>query len=134
MSEITGKIYKVFDIETFQSGFQKKSLVIETDSQYPQKVIIEFLSDKIDLINSLKTDDVVKISYNINGKEWTSPQGEVKYFNSIIGWRVEKSDGTQPTNTSNSNSSKVPTATPQDAFEDENENHFSEEEDDELPF
>ena len=26
----------------------------------------------------------------MRGREWESPQGEIKYFNSIQGWRIEK--------------------------------------------
>ena len=37
-----------------------------------------------------KEGDKVKISVNHRGREWTSPTGEVKYFNSIIGWKIEK--------------------------------------------
>ena len=31
----------------------------------------------------------VRIGINLRGREWESPQGEVKYFNSIQGWKIE---------------------------------------------
>ena len=31
----------------------------------------------------------MSVGINLKGREWTSPQGEVKYFNSIQGWRIE---------------------------------------------
>lgn len=89
MSTVKGKVHKILPIETFESGFQKRSLVIETADQYPQKVIIEFLKDKISLLENLKEGNEVEVSYNLNGREWISPQGETKYFNSITGWRIE---------------------------------------------
>jgi len=30
----------------------------------------------------------VEIDVNIQGREWTSPQGETKYFTSLSGWRI----------------------------------------------
>lgn len=81
--ELTGTIKKISDLQTFNSGFQKKELVLLTEEQYPQPINIEFLSEKVDLLNTYKVGDKVKVHINIRGREWTSPQGEVKYFNSI---------------------------------------------------
>lgn len=87
--ELKGKIKSISDIQTFASGFQKRELVIVTAEQYPQPILIEFLSDKVDLLNNLKVDEDVKVSINLRGRSWVSPQGEEKYFNSITGWKVE---------------------------------------------
>lgn len=88
--ELQGTIKKIGDLETFNSGFQKKELVLLTEEQYPQPINIEFLSDKADILNGYKVGDSVKIGINVRGREWTSPQGDVKYFNSITAWRIEK--------------------------------------------
>lgn len=124
MSIVKGKIYKILPLETFSSVFQKKSLVIETISAYPQKIIVDFIKDKIDLLDNLQEGDEIEISYNLNGKQWTSPQGEVKYFNSITGWRIEHLDTEQ-----SPQSNGMPTASPQQAFAEE-----PIEEEDDLPF
>ena len=126
MSIVKGKIYKILPLETFSSGFQKKSLVIETISAYPQKIIVDFIKDKIDLLDNLQEGDEIEISYNLNGKEWTSPQGEVKYFNSITAWRIEHLDTEQ-----SPQSNGMPTVSPQQAFATESVNV---EEEDDLPF
>lgn len=87
--ELQGTIKKISDLQTFTSGFAKRELVILTEEQYPQPINIEFTQDKVDLLDSYKVGDSVKVHINIRGREWTSPQGEVKYFNSIVGWRIE---------------------------------------------
>ena len=43
-------------------------------------------------MDSFKVGENVKISINLRGREWENPQGEIKYFNSIHGWRIEKED------------------------------------------
>ena len=90
--ELQGIVKKLGEVQTFPSGFQKREMVVVTEEQYPQPISIEFLKEKGDLLNKLKEGDKVKVSINIGGREWTSPQGDVKYFNSITGWKVEKVD------------------------------------------
>lgn len=82
--------------QTFDSGFRKRELVITTKEQYPQDLLIEFLQDKVDLLDIYSKGDLVEISINLRGREWVNPQGEAKYFNSIVGWRIEKQEGEQP--------------------------------------
>ncbi len=90
--EVTGKIKKIDETKTFGSnGFRKREMVITTDEQYPQMLMIEFIQDKCDLLNNFNVGEDVKVSINLRGREWVNPEGEAKYFNSIQGWRIEKS-------------------------------------------
>ena len=123
--ELQGTVKKITEVQTFASGFQKREMVLTTEEQYPQPINIEFLQEKGDLLNQLKEGDKVKVSINIRGREWTSPQGEVKYFNSITGWKVENMEsagGFEPTQ-----------ATPSATKPAEGKGVFEEDEDD-LPF
>ena len=88
--EIAGRIKLISDIQTFDSGFRKRELVVTTEEQYPQHILIELLGDRIDIVNPFSVGDDVRVSINIRGREWVNPQGETKYFNSITGWRIEK--------------------------------------------
>ena len=94
--ELQGTVKKIFDTLTYANGFQKREMVLLTLEQYPQPISIEFLQDKIDLLQNVKEGESVKVGINIRGREWTNPQGEVKYFNSITGWRLEKVSGEAP--------------------------------------
>lgn len=88
--EIIGKIKLIGETQYIGSNnFRKRELVVTTDEQYPQHTLIQFLQDKVDILNNYSVGQDVKISINLQGKEWVSPQGEVKYFNSINAWRVE---------------------------------------------
>ena len=120
--ELQGIIKKIGETQTFASGFQKKELVLETNEQYKQYLSVDFLQDKIDLLNNVSVGDSVKIGINLNGRLWTNPQGEEKCFNSIIGWRLEKVSGEAP----QGNFTEKPK-------EKEAENPFLDEDDD-LPF
>lgn len=88
--EVTGKIKVISAEQQISPTFRKKELVITTDEQYPQSIMIEFVQDKSDLLNNFSVGENVKVSINLGGREWVNPQGETKYFNSIKGWRIEK--------------------------------------------
>ena len=88
--EIQGRIKKIFPSEYVgANGFEKRDLVIVTEETYPQTIIIQFTQQRFDLLNNLQVGQNVKVYINIRGREWTNPQGETKYFNTIEGWKIE---------------------------------------------
>nr|DAX23881.1 MAG TPA: Single-stranded DNA-binding protein [Caudoviricetes sp.] len=88
--EIQGRIKQIFPSQIIgQNGFEKRDLVIVTEEQYPQTIIIQFTQQRCDLLNNLQVGQNVKVYINIRGREWTNPQGETKYFNTIEGWKIE---------------------------------------------
>lgn len=124
--EIQGRIKMLGETKTFgNNGFRKREVVVTTEEQYPQHILVEFIQDKTDLLNNFNVGQSVKISINIRGREWTNPQGEVKYFNSIQGWRIESLQ-------SDENSPEIPPVPPVQAFEPVD--NLNEEDHDDLPF
>jgi hypothetical protein len=88
--EIQGSIKVIGEVQEISPTFKKRELVVSTNEQYPQTLSIEFVQDKTDLLNSFKTGQSVKVNINLRGREWENPQTkEIKYFNSIQGWRIE---------------------------------------------
>ena len=88
--EVSGKVHHLGEEQQVTSTFKKRELVVATMEQYPQHILIEFKQDKCDLLNNCNVGDNIKVSINILGREWTNPQGETKYFNSIQGWNISK--------------------------------------------
>ena len=125
--EIEGKVKMVGETQTFgNNGFRKREIVLTTEEQYPQHIMVEFVQDKTDLLNNFNVGQSVKVGINLRGREWTNPQGEVKYFNSIQGWRIENLQAAQqPTQ-------GVPPVPPAEAFAPAD--NLNEEDHDDLPF
>jgi hypothetical protein len=124
--EIQGKIKMVDETKTFgNNGFRKREMVITTEEQYPQHIMVEFVQDKCDLLNNYGAGQEVKVSINLRGREWVNPQGETKYFNSIQGWRIEAVQSEQ-------DGEGMPPVPPMDAFEPAD--NLNEEDHDDLPF
>ena len=78
---ITGKVLEIGTTETFGAkGFRKRNLIIETNEKYTQELCIEFVQDNVSLLDSYKLKDNVEVEYNIRGRKWESPNGEIKYY------------------------------------------------------
>jgi len=122
--EVSGKIRVINAEQQVSASFRKRELVVTTEEQYPQHIMVEFTQDKCDLLNSYKAGDAVKVSINLRGREWVNPQGETKYFNSIQGWRIERLQTEMP--------QQAPPMPAAQAFEPAPT--FTEEEHDDLPF
>lgn len=128
--QVEGKIKMIGEVKTVGTGgFVKRELVVTTEEQYPQHILIEFVQDKVDLVDPYKVGEAVKVSINLRGREWVDPQGVTKYFNQIQGWRVERPDTSKHPQPAAENAAqyKAPAAAAASA-------PAEEEEDDDLPF
>ncbi|RZJ56623.1 MAG: DUF3127 domain-containing protein [Flavobacterium sp.] len=131
--EVSGRIKMIDETKSFGgNGFKKREMVVTTDEQYPQHIMVEFTQDKCDLLNNYRTGDAVKVSINLRGREWVNPQGETKYFNSIQGWRIEKQQADAPAGGYQQQQQPQAPVTSNDAFQPAN--NFKEEDHDDLPF
>ncbi|APZ82896.1 hypothetical protein [Flavobacterium phage FL-1] len=88
--ELVGRIRNLNLNQKISESFTKSELVLTTDGQYAQNILIEFGGQKSDLLDPYKIGEDVKVQININGRIWVNPQGEEKFFNSIQGWRIER--------------------------------------------
>src|SRR6478752_1609845 len=125
--EVVGKVKVVNAVQQVSASFKKRELVVTTDEQYPQMIMIEFTQDKCDLLNNYNVGEQVKVSINLRGREWINPQGEAKYFNSIQGWRIERMANEMP-----ASGQQMPPMPAAQAFEPASD--FKEEDHDDLPF
>jgi hypothetical protein len=41
-------------------------------------------------LDAFKVGNQLEVSFNLRGREWTSPAGEVKYFNTLEAWKIER--------------------------------------------
>lgn len=92
---VNGKLHTIFETKQITDRFQKREFVVEmTDNpQYPQVVLFQLTGNRCDVLDEFKVDDEVRIEFSLRGREWTSPQGDVKYFNSLDVWTLEKAGG-----------------------------------------
>ena len=128
MFKLTGTLKVIKDTVQVTEKFSKREFVVsENSSMYPQEIAFQAAQDKCSMLDGFTEGDQVEVSFNLRGREWTSPQGEVKYFNTLDAWRIEKvGQGMPQGGPSDMNLDAMPSSAPQ-------MNTQSEEEDD-LPF
>lgn len=94
MYTIKGQLKTVNDTVKVTDSFSKREIVILDDSsQYPQTIMLQLAQDKCDIVDAFKLGDKVEVFFNLRGREWTNPQGEVKVFNTLDAWKIQKLDG-----------------------------------------
>lgn len=91
MYKLSGILKVKSDAVQVSEKFTKREFVLtDASSMYPQDIIFQLTQDKVSLIDAAVVNDQIEVSFNLRGREWTSPQGEVKYFNTLEAWRIEK--------------------------------------------
>jgi single-strand DNA-binding protein len=89
--EVTGKLRAIFETKQVSERFTKREFVLEmVDGKYPQTVLFQLSGDRCSSLDAFQLGDEVRLEFNLRGREWRSPQGEVKYFNSLDVWRIER--------------------------------------------
>lgn len=82
--DLTGKVKLVQAVQTFDSGFTKREMVvIVEDGKYPQEINIEFVQDKVGLLENLQVGQQVTVTFDIRGREYNG-----RYFNNLQGWKI----------------------------------------------
>ncbi|MEO0055219.1 MAG: hypothetical protein RLZZ50_1166 [Verrucomicrobiota bacterium] len=85
MFEISGTIKKLFDEQTFGSGFNKREFVLTIESgRFPQDIKFECVKDKIALLEGLEPGSKVKVFFDLRGREWKE-----SYFVNLNAWKIE---------------------------------------------
>ena len=91
--EYTGVVEKVLPMQTFASGFTKRDIVLTDDvgqeSKWPNHIAFTFKKDNASVLEGVKEGVRAKIRFAIDGREWTNPQGQVKYFTDLTGRKLE---------------------------------------------
>lgn len=87
--QVEGTIKMIGATQQITDNFSKREIVITTNDLYPQDVMFQAVNKICPALDNYLEGDKVVISFNLRGREWTSPTGEVKYFNTLDLWRIE---------------------------------------------
>lgn len=87
---IKGTIKSVGETQQITDSFSKREFSIETPGEYPQVRKLEFQKDNTTKLNGFNIGDSVEVSFFLNGREWTNPEGIVKVFNTDVAWKIDK--------------------------------------------
>ena len=91
--EYTGVVEKVLPTQSFASGFSKRDVVmtddVGTETKWPNHIAFTFKKEAASVLDTVREGQRAKIRFAIDGREWTNPQGQVKYFTDLTGLKLE---------------------------------------------
>lgn len=91
MLKYTGTVKLKKETRQVSEKFKTREFVLtDNASTYPQTILFQLTQDRCSLIDNIKIGDEVTVLFGLKGREWQNPQGEVKYFNSLDVFKIEK--------------------------------------------
>ena len=107
--ELTGTLVKFYETKSFPSGFSIQEFVVRTDERYPQEILVQAAKEKIDVLKNFKENDVVKVKFNLRGREYNG-----RHFVSLDMWTMEiaAAGNTSASNPSTMGNSAAPAPAP----------------------
>ncbi|MBL0104405.1 MAG: DUF3127 domain-containing protein [Bacteroidetes bacterium] len=89
--QITGTLKVKKEEQAVNDRFKKREFVlVDNSSQYPQFISFQLTQDRCTLLDPVQTGETITVHFNLRGREWTSPQGEIKYFNTLEAWKIDR--------------------------------------------
>lgn len=86
---VIGEVTSIGETQQVTESFKKAEVIIKTVEEYPQFYLVEFTQDKVDLTDTLTLGRPAKIFCNLQGREYTSKDGNYNIFMSLKAWKVE---------------------------------------------
>jgi hypothetical protein len=94
MFSISGIVKVKKETKQITEKFKKREFVVtDASGNYPQDILFQLTQDRTGLLDDINESDVVSVTFNLRGREWTNKEGEVMYFNSLDVWKIEKNQG-----------------------------------------
>jgi len=90
----SGQLKVKFDTKKVSDKLQTREFVLTTgfDTPYPQHVSFQVTNDKCAVLDNFNEGDLLTVEFNLKGREWTNPQGDIKYFNTLDAWKLTKNN------------------------------------------
>jgi hypothetical protein len=91
---IKAKLLEIFEASQISASFKKREFVVEyaENPQYPEYLKFELIQDKCEILDQFSVNQEIDVHFNLKGRKWTDPQGNIKYFNTLQAWRILQAD------------------------------------------
>jgi hypothetical protein len=90
--DITGKIIQIMPatngVSKAGKEWTKQEFVIETQEQYPRKVMMSVMGDKVNELKRYAVGNEIKASLNIESREYNG-----RWYTDIRAWKLEGNTG-----------------------------------------
>lgn len=92
--KVRGTLHVINETQQVSARFTKREFVLHiADGRFPQHVQFQLTGERVGNIDAYNVGDEVEVEFNLRGREWTSPKGEVRFFNSLDVWTIDRVGG-----------------------------------------
>ncbi|MEN9345943.1 MAG: hypothetical protein RLZZ60_1412 [Bacteroidota bacterium] len=117
LMEISGRIIQKLGLQEGNSAkgtWKKQDFIIETIDKYPKKVCVSAWSEKVDDLNRYNINDEVKLSINIESREYNG-----RWYTDVRFWKIEGAASSQENFSQEAPSLNTNTEFSQESFSDD---------------
>lgn len=86
---VKGLVYKINETKEISDKFAFKTIILKTEGEYPQYVLIQFSNKNIDKLDNITIGSTVVVSYNLRGRLYRDKNLEETAFVTIEGWQIK---------------------------------------------
>jgi hypothetical protein len=101
--DFTGVVKHLNDIQTWDSGFRKREIIVASTEVYPQDIKFELLKDDVDLVNDIAEGENVLLKFELRGNEWKD-----KYFVNLVIKSIQVVDAPEKVELPTDDNSDIP--------------------------
>lgn len=88
--ETIGTLHAIMETQQISDTFKKREFVLEiADGNYPQHVKFQVVQDKTALLDNYTAGQMVKVLFNLRGRQYQKKDGTTDYWLSLDCWRME---------------------------------------------
>ena len=87
-----GKVVEIMPLQTFASGFKKRTLVIDNtspDKDWENPVPFTFNKEDVKKLDGIAVGQIVKVSGWLKGRRWDGPKGRQYFLDANVYGKVE---------------------------------------------
>lgn len=133
--DVSGKIIEKYDTQEITETFKIREFVLEyienPQYSYPELLKFQLVQANCDQLDRFEVGNQIKVEFNLKGRKWTDPEGNVRYFNTLQAWKIERLEDGASSSDSPTPSAPTPPPTEDSGWQKENS---SQEQEDDLPF
>lgn len=108
--ELIGKLEEVRQAIQRTATFIVREFVLEVENQrnaqWNDHILFQVSNNNVGLLDSFSVGQMIKVTFDIQGRRWTGQDGTQRVFNTLSAWRIESAENAQAAAT------PAPAATP----------------------
>ena len=97
--ELIGKLEEVRQAIQRTQTFTVREFVLEVENprntQWNDHILFQVTNNNVGLLDNFNIGQMVKVTFDIQGRRWTAQDGTQRVFNTLSAWRIEAADNAQ---------------------------------------